>query len=59
MKQLIAERMQHVIELLRTKRALLDRLSSIVLEREVLEADEFKRLVAESAAPPAAKPAAA
>ncbi len=48
MMQLIGERMRHVTELLRAKRALLDRLAGIVLEREVLEADEFKRLVAEA-----------
>jgi len=47
MKQLMAERMQHVTELIRSKRTLLDRLAAIVLEREVLEADEFKRIIAE------------
>jgi cell division protease FtsH len=47
MKQLMAERMQRVTELIRANRPLLDRLAAIVLEREVLEADEFKRLVAE------------
>ena len=39
--------MQHVTELIRDKRALLDRLARILLEREVLEAEEFKRIVEE------------
>jgi cell division protease FtsH len=47
MKQLMVNRMQHVTELIRDKRALLENLSRILLEREVLEADEFKRLVEE------------
>jgi cell division protease FtsH len=48
MKRLMTERMQRVTELIRDKRALLDRIANLLLEREVLEADEFKRLVAES-----------
>ena len=58
MKQLMADRMQHVTELIRDKRALLDRLSALLLEREVLEGDEFKRIIAESSQN-GAKPAAA
>jgi cell division protease FtsH len=59
MKQLMAERMQRVTELIRTKRPLLDRLASQLLEREVLEAEEFKRIVDEWQPQPGAKPAAA
>jgi cell division protease FtsH len=47
MKQLMTERMQRVTELIRARRPLLDRLSGLLLEREVLEAEEFKRLVEE------------
>ena len=59
MKQLMAERLQRVTELLRVKRPLLDRLASVLLEHEVLEADEFKRLIEEWGRTGAAKPAAA
>ena len=59
MKQLMAERLQRVTELLRVKRPLLDRLANVLLEREVLEADEFKRLIEEWSRTGAAKPAAA
>jgi cell division protease FtsH len=47
MKQLMTERMQRVADLIRAKRPLLDRLSGLLLEREVLEAEEFKRIVEE------------
>ena len=43
----MVNRMQHVTELIRDKRVLLENLSRVLLEREVLEADEFKRLVEE------------
>ena len=60
MKRIMAERMQRVTELIRDKRALLDRIAAILLEREVLEAEEFQRLVAESSQPQnGEKPAAA
>jgi cell division protease FtsH len=59
MKGLMAERMQRVIELIRAKRALLDRVAGILMEREVLEAEEFKRVVEEWERGPSAKPAAA
>ena len=45
MKQLMAERMERVSELMRDNRPLLDQIASLLLEREVLEAEEFKRLV--------------
>jgi cell division protease FtsH len=45
MKQLMAERMERVNELMRDNRPLLDQIAALLLEREVLEADEFKRLV--------------
>src|SRR5262245_50491315 len=47
MKQLMSERMQRMTELIRAKRPLLEKLAAILLEREVLEADEFKRVVEE------------
>jgi len=59
MKQLMAERMQRVTELIRAKRSLLDRLSSLLLEREVLEADEFKQAVETWKPTDTTKPAAA
>jgi cell division protease FtsH len=59
MKELMAARMQRVSELIRSARPLLDRLSRLLLEHEVLEADEFKRIVAEWKQTGAAKPAAA
>ena len=47
MKQLMSDRMQRVTQLIRDKQALLDRIATLLLEREVLEAGEFKRIVAE------------
>jgi cell division protease FtsH len=64
MKRILEQRMELVIELVRTKRPLLDRLASLLLEREMLEADEFNRMLKEfeqqqPTVQPAAKPAAA
>src|SRR5215470_12094864 len=59
MKRLMAERLQRVTELIRANRPLIDRLSGVLLEREVLEADEFRRIVEEWKQTHAAKPAAA
>ena len=59
MKQLMAERMQRVTELIRAKRVLLDRLANLLREREVLDGDEFKQIVEEWKQEPASKPAAA
>jgi cell division protease FtsH len=47
MKELMNERMQHVSDVIRAHRALLDQIAGLLLEREVLEAVEFKRLVTE------------
>ncbi|MGH7786752.1 MAG: ATP-dependent zinc metalloprotease FtsH [Candidatus Binatia bacterium] len=47
MKRLMSERLERVTALLRTHRPLLDRLAALLLEREVLEAEEFLRLVEE------------
>lgn len=47
MKRLMSDRMQRVTQLIRDKRALLDRIASQLLEREVLEGAEFQRMVAE------------
>jgi cell division protease FtsH len=47
MKQLMSERMAHVTELIGVHRALLDQVAGVLLEREVLEAEEFRRLVSE------------
>jgi cell division protease FtsH len=46
-KTIMDARMEHVVELLRAKRALLDEISNLLLEREVIESEEFERLVAE------------
>ncbi len=45
MRELMASRMQRVEALLREHRALLERLANLLLEREVLEAEEFLREV--------------
>lgn len=44
-KQLLEERLAHVERLLRDKRPLLDRVSTILLDREIIEGDEFQRLL--------------
>jgi ATP-dependent Zn protease len=46
-KRILDERMAHVIALLREKRHCLDRISSLVLEREVVEGEEFARIMHE------------
>jgi len=46
MKQLLESRMAHVLAMLKRKRGLLDRIASILLEREVIEAEQFERLFA-------------
>jgi cell division protease FtsH len=58
MKRLMSDRMQRVTALIRERRALLDQIANLLLEREVLEAEEFKRIVAEWVQN-GAKPAAA
>ncbi len=45
MKKLMERRMDRVIRLIRRKRALLDSLAEVLLEKEVIEAAEFERLV--------------
>jgi cell division protease FtsH len=59
MQTLMAERLQRVTEVIRAHRTLIDRLADVLLEREVLEGDEFKRIVEEWKQTHAAKPAAA
>ena len=49
-KRLMDARMAHVLQLLRDKRPLLDRIATVLLEREVLEAADFDQLV-QAAAP--------
>jgi len=46
MKQLLEARMAHVLGMLERRRPLLDRIASILLEREVIEAEQFERLFA-------------
>jgi cell division protease FtsH len=47
MQVLMAERLQRVTDLIRANRPLLERLADVLLEREVLEAQEFNRIIAE------------
>jgi cell division protease FtsH len=44
-KTILDERLEHVRQLLQDKRALLDRVSSLLLEKEVLEGEAFAQLV--------------
>jgi len=48
MKRLMEQRMERAVRLIREKRALVETLAVILLEKEVIEADEFARLVDES-----------
>jgi cell division protease FtsH len=50
-KRLLEARMEHVSHLLREKRPLLDRIAKRLLDREVIEAEEFEALVKEDAPP--------
>jgi cell division protease FtsH len=49
-KRLLEERLAHVKSLLLEKRALLDRVSKVLLEKETVEAAEFETLVREGGA---------
>jgi cell division protease FtsH len=44
-KKILEERLEHVVQLLRDKRPLLDRLAAMLLEKEVIEGEEFARIV--------------
>jgi cell division protease FtsH len=44
-KQILDRRMAHVRQLLRDRRGLLDRVSALLLEKEVVETEEFEALV--------------
>jgi cell division protease FtsH len=46
-KKLLEERMEHVLQLLRDKRLVLDRIAAVLLAQEVLEGDVFARMVRE------------
>jgi cell division protease FtsH len=46
-KKLLEERMEHVLQLLRDKRPVLDRIAAVLLAQEVLEGDAFARMVRE------------
>jgi cell division protease FtsH len=46
-KKLLEERLEHVLQLLRDKRPLLDRIAAVLLAQEVLEGDAFARMVRE------------
>jgi cell division protease FtsH len=48
-KKILEERLEHVLQLLQSKRQLLDRVAALLLEKEVVEAEEFARLVQEEA----------
>jgi ATP-dependent Zn protease len=44
-KKVLDERLEHVKQLLQDKRALLDRIAALLLEKEVLEGEEFARIL--------------
>jgi cell division protease FtsH len=46
-KKLLEERLEHVLQLLRDQRPLLDRIAAVLLAQEVLEGDAFARMVRE------------
>ncbi len=43
------QRLERVEQLIRSKRELIDSLAEVLLEKEVIEADEFERLIEEDA----------
>jgi cell division protease FtsH len=47
-KKILEARMAQVMKLLKDKRPLLDKISKLLLEKEVVEADEFHRIVEEN-----------
>jgi cell division protease FtsH len=49
-KRLMDARMAHVLQLLRDKRPLLDRIATVLLDKEVIEAADFDQLVQEAVA---------
>jgi cell division protease FtsH len=51
-KSILEERLARVAALLREKRPLLDRISALLLEREVLEEEQFRRLLDEGGEKP-------
>ena len=53
-KNILEERLEYVLQLLSSKRHLLDRVAEQLLENEVLPAEEFERLVQEEAGIPSA-----
>jgi cell division protease FtsH len=53
-KQILEERLEHVLQLLGNKRHLLDRVAELLIEKEVLESDTFERLIHEDAKVPSA-----
>jgi cell division protease FtsH len=46
-KKILEERMEHVVQLLRDKRHLLDRVAALLLAKETVEGEEFEQLVRE------------
>ena len=46
-KKLLEERLEHVLQLLRDKRPVLDRIAAVLLAKEVLEGDAFAQMVRE------------
>jgi len=47
-KKILEQRMAHVTKLLKAKRPLLEKISQLLLEKEVVEADEFHRVIEEN-----------
>jgi cell division protease FtsH len=46
MKRVMSERMRHASEIIRRYRCLLDRVAGVLLEREVIDGEEFRTLIA-------------
>jgi cell division protease FtsH len=47
-KKILEQRMAHVTKLLKSKRPLLEKISQLLLEKEVVESDEFLRIIEEN-----------
>ena len=52
-KKILQERLEHVLQLLQNKRHLLDEVAALLLEKEVVDSEEFERIVHEEVPVPA------
>jgi cell division protease FtsH len=53
-KKIMEERLEHVLQLLQNKRHLLDEVAALLLEKEVVDSEEFERIVHEEVPVPSA-----